>query len=315
MIRLISAFCLLAVAAGPVLADAIDDARAALVAQNNNDLDEAIRLYTQAIQSHELNTRYLAIAYYNRGNVHFAGRDYLAAITDYDSATVIRPDYAQAHNNRGNAYVALNDYGQAVAAFGEALHIKADYALAYKNRGNAHAGAGFYERAIADYDLAIIFEPDLAKAYNNRANAKYFLGRFPSAMIDYEAALEIDPFDIYSMLWRYLAAARNGNEPAGRAALRSRIYDIEEDRWPAVVARHYLGRASAAEVLAETDAAAAASERLERRCEAYFYFGAQAQIEGDDQAAQRLFRESVATDVTRFIEYIGAAVELERMAQ
>ena len=312
MLRLILALIALFVASGPVLADAIDDARAALEAQNNDDLEEALRLYTVAIQSHELNTRYLAIAYYNRGNVYFAGGDYRAAIADYDSAAVVRPEYAQAHNNRGNAYVALGAYREAVAAFNQAIYIEVDYALAYKNRGNAHTGAGFFERAIADYDMAIAFAPDLAKAYNNRANAKYFLGRFGAAVDDYEAALEIDPFDIYSMLWRYLAAVRTDAAADGFQALRSRLYDVEQDRWPAVVARHFIGRATAAAVLAEIDAVAP-EERLERRCEAYFYLGAARLIAGDREAAERLFRVAIATDVRRFVEFIGAAVDLERM--
>ena len=313
--RLILALCLLVFAAGPVLADAIDDARAALVAQDNDELDEAIRLYTRAIQSRELNNRFLAIAYYNRGTVHFVARDYRAAITDYDSATVIRPGYAQAHNNQGNAYVALGAYEQAVAAFDEAILVKPDYALAYSNRGNAHTGAGFYQRAIADYDLAIGLAPDLAKAYNNRANAKYFLGRFAAASVDYEAALEIDPFDSYSMMWRYLAALRNQDDPAGaREALRSGLRDVDAGRWPAVAARHLAGRATAREVLAEIDAGGSA-KRVERQCEAYFYLASARLIAGDRQAAARLYRDSIATDVKRFIEYIGATIDLERLDQ
>lgn len=314
MIRLIFTLCLLALAAGPAMADAIDDARAALVAQNNNDLDEAIRLYTQAIDSHELNSRFLAIAHYNRGNIHFAGRNYLGAIVDYETATVLKPGYAQAYNNQGNAYIALDLYEKAISAFDQAVHIKADYALAFKNRGNAHTVMGAFDSAIADYDLAIIFDPDLAKAYNNRANAKYFLARYAAAIDDYEAALEIDPFDIYSMIWRYLAAIGN-NDAAAQKALRSRIYDVDPGRWPAVVARHYLGRATAEEVRVEIAAAATPAERLERRCEAYFYLGAQALIDGDTKAAARLFKDAVATDVRRFVEYIGATVNLDRLAQ
>ena len=279
--RLILALCLLVFASGPVLADAIDDARAALAAQDNDELDEAIRLYTRAIQSRELNNRFLAIAYYNRGTVHFVARDYRAAITDFDSATVIRPGYAQAYNNLGNAYVALDSYEQAVAAFDEAILVKPDYALAYSNRGNAHTGAGFYQRAIADYDRAIGFAPDLAKAYNNRANAKYFLGRYAAASVDYEAALEIDPFDTYSMMWRYLAALRNRNDPADALeALRARLGDVDAERWPAVVARHLLGRATAEEVMAEI-AVGDSDKRVERQCEAYFYLGSARLIAGD----------------------------------
>ena len=88
--------------------------------------------------------------------MQFVARDYRAAITDYDSATVIRPGYAQAYNNLGNAYVALDSYQQAVAAYDEAILVKPDYALAYSNRGNAHTGAGFY-------DLATGLAPDLER--------------------------------------------------------------------------------------------------------------------------------------------------------
>ena len=157
--------------------------------------------------------------------------------------------------------------------------------------------------------------PDLAKAYNNRANAKYFLGRYDAASVDYEAALEIDPFDTYSMMWRYLAALRNQDDPAeALEGLRSGLRDVDAVRWPAVAASHLAGRATAREVLAEIDAGGSA-KRVERQCEAYFYLASARLIAGDRQAAARLYRDSIATDVKRFIEYIGATIDLERLAQ
>ena len=62
-----------------------------VVAQNNGDLDEAIRLYTRAIQSREFNNRFLAITYYNRGNVQFVARDYLAQSPITTSPSAWRP--------------------------------------------------------------------------------------------------------------------------------------------------------------------------------------------------------------------------------
>ena len=62
-----------------------------VVAQNNDDLDEAIRLYTRAIQSREFNNRFLAITYYNRGNVQFVARDYLAQSPITTSPSAWRP--------------------------------------------------------------------------------------------------------------------------------------------------------------------------------------------------------------------------------
>ncbi len=301
---------LLLLVATPLRADAIDDARAALVAQQQGDLGAAIELYTRAIDAGELETKYLAIAFYNRGNAHFARRDYVAALADYDIAVVLAPDYALAHNNRGNAFAALGAYEKSVVAFDAAIRVRPDYALAYKNRGNAHAAAGFLERAIADYDVAAGYAPDHAKTYNNRGNARFLLGRFAAAMADYEAALEIDPYDLYSMLWLYLAERRAGGD--GEPALRTRGAAIDDGRWPMVVVSYYLGEASGHDVLAETVLADPATQR-ERQCEAYFYLGSGRLIAGDAEGARGLFREVLATGVAHFVEYLGARIELERM--
>lgn len=48
-------------------------------------------------------------AYYNRGNVHFAQRNYHAAIEDYNQAIHIRPDFAQAYYNRGLIYLSQGE--------------------------------------------------------------------------------------------------------------------------------------------------------------------------------------------------------------
>ena len=81
-----------------------------------------------------------------------------------------------------------------------------------------------------------------------------------------------------------------------------------------VVARHLAGRATAREVLAEIDGGDTA-KRVERQCEAYFFLESARLIVGDRQAAARLYRDSIATDVKRFIEYIGATIDLERIDQ
>jgi lipoprotein NlpI len=296
--------------APPAAAGAIDDARAAGIAQEQGDLDAAIRLYDRAIAAGALENQYLAIAYYYRGNIYFARRDYVAAIADYDIAVVLKPDNALAHNNMGNAYNALGVYDKSVAAFDAALRIWPGYALAYKNRGNAHAAAGYFERAIADYDIALGYAPDLAKTYNNRANARFFLGRFAAAIADYRAALDIDPNDIYSMLWLYLAEGRAGGD--GGPGLKGRAAALDGGDWPAPVARHYIGAVSGADVLAAARQSPAETRR-ERECEANFYLGAKRLIDGDRDGAARLFQAAIDTGVVHFAEYLGARAELARM--
>ena len=56
-----------------------------------------------------------AIAYYNRGAAFQTKGDVDRAITDYDAAIGLKPDYAAAYENRARAYVAKGDYTRAVA--------------------------------------------------------------------------------------------------------------------------------------------------------------------------------------------------------
>jgi tetratricopeptide (TPR) repeat protein len=56
-----------------------------------------------------------AIAYYNRGSAFQTKGDVDKAITDYDKAIGLKPDYAAAYDSRARAYVAKGDYTRAVA--------------------------------------------------------------------------------------------------------------------------------------------------------------------------------------------------------
>ena len=76
-----------------------------------------------------------------------------------------------AYSNRGNAKAALERYDDAITDYDEAIRLKPDYAEAYSNRGIAKAALGRYDDAIADYDEAIYLKPDLAAAYYNRGIA------------------------------------------------------------------------------------------------------------------------------------------------
>jgi len=155
------------------------------------DVDEKIRLYTEAIR---LDPRY-AWAYNNRGIAYRKKGDYGRAIRDYDRAIALKPDYAVAYNNRGNAYHDKGDYDRAIRDYDRAIALKPDLAEAYYNRGNAYHDKGDYDRAIRDYDRAIALKPDYAEAYNNRGIAYRKKGDYVRAIRDYDRAIALKPDD------------------------------------------------------------------------------------------------------------------------
>ena len=131
----------------------------------------------------------LAQAYYTRGNAKRSlGKVYLghyaAAITDYNRAIQLKPDYADAYNNRGLAKQSLGQHAAAIADYDKAIQLKPDYAPAYNNRGLAKASLEQNAAAIADFDMAIRLKPDYADAYNNRGEAKAARGQLFAAIRD-----------------------------------------------------------------------------------------------------------------------------------
>jgi lipoprotein NlpI len=89
-------------AANGTEAAAVDDANAAVVAARNGKYDDAIRLFTNAINSDELNLKGRAQAFAYRGIAKATTGDYDGAQEDLNSAVVLDSDYnADAYAFRG----------------------------------------------------------------------------------------------------------------------------------------------------------------------------------------------------------------------
>ena len=57
----------------------------------------------------------------NRGYVYYKMKQYDSAISDFDSALKINPEYARAYFNRGLVYADLKQYRQAGESFSQAI--------------------------------------------------------------------------------------------------------------------------------------------------------------------------------------------------
>ena len=153
------------VPAAPATSPAIDEWRAkqtVLEGSANVDrrnYDNAIRLYTEALNSGALNPKIQAVAFCSRGIAYYYKDQFDRAIQDFDQAIELRPDYSGAFFGRG---------------------------LAYKGKDQ-------YDRAIQDYDQALKLKPDYAFAYGNRAFARKALGQIDLAKVDAKRARELDP--------------------------------------------------------------------------------------------------------------------------
>ena len=136
-----------------------------------------------------------AETYFARGNTKAALGQYVAAISDYDKAIQLKPNYADVYYNRGLAKYYLGQLLAAISDYDKAIQLKPDDAHAYSNRGAAKADLGQYFAAVSDHDKAIQLKPDAVNAYINRGFAKNSLGQNAAAIQDYDRAIQLKPND------------------------------------------------------------------------------------------------------------------------
>ena len=274
------------------------------------DNDAAIAGCTRIIDDSKVKPKGRVAAYYNRGNAHSAKGDFAAAIADYDEAIKLDPKNASALTNRGTAHSEKGDADAALADFDEAIKRNPRYASAYFNRANSYAARADADRAIADYTSSIRYDRRNVNAFIARGALYLAGGAVPKARADMALAARLDRKNAYAVLWQDIAERRAKQ----KGVLTRGAKSLDMKAWPAPVIRLFTGEIKQDAVLSAADDANPTVKQA-HICEANFYGGQYALIEGQRDDAQKLF-EAAAKDCPHgFLEGIAATAELKGMGQ
>jgi Flp pilus assembly protein TadD len=134
-----------------------------------------------------------AVKEYERGvNAEHKGeRD--EAISHYEGALKIAPDYYPAHNNLGSLYLGKSDFKAAEAQFRESVRLDQNEAQAYFNLGNVLMLTGRYTESEAALAAGLRRRPDSAFARFLRGCVFVRTGKFEEAEKSLRQALQLDP--------------------------------------------------------------------------------------------------------------------------
>jgi tetratricopeptide (TPR) repeat protein len=83
------------------------------------------------------------------------GPSVLAYNMDNGSGSMINPTLAAFFYHRGNTYYILDEYPHAISNYNEAIDLRPNYAEAYYFRGLAYYRGGAFKRALADFRTAL----------------------------------------------------------------------------------------------------------------------------------------------------------------
>jgi lipoprotein NlpI len=270
--------------------------------RNKGDNDRAIQDYDQAIGLDPNN----AYPYNGRGIAYQRKGDNDRAMQDFDEAIRLDPDFAAPYNNRGVVYRMKGDTDRAIQDYDQAMRLDPKFVLPYNNRGIAYGKKGDNDRAIADFSQAIGLDPNYAAPYLGRGRLYFFGKAVDMAEADFKKASELNPKYAYGALWLDLTERRM-DVPSHLAQAATQL---DMTAWPAPVVRLYLGQMTPADVL---DAAqnADAKKMKDQVCEANFYSGELALLQGKRDEATRLFRLAARECSANFVESAAATAELK----
>ena len=114
LICLVVAVALSLMGAGTAWADASADGNAGMDALNKGSYDQAIRLFSHALNSGELSAPDEEFAYFNRAQAYYDKKDFGHAIADLKAALRLKPDDADAESGLATAISAdidISDIG------------------------------------------------------------------------------------------------------------------------------------------------------------------------------------------------------------
>jgi Flp pilus assembly protein TadD len=156
-----------------------------------------------------------AEARFFRGRIYHERGDLDRAIADYTAVIKAKNDFAAAYNYRGCAYAQKGDQAGAIADYTRAIGLKEDYGDPWFNRGYSRRERGEYDEAVADFSKLIELEPDNAAAYNQRGTAWYYKGEDEKAIADFSQAIRLKRD--FSLAWYNRGIVRRTLGDTGRA--------------------------------------------------------------------------------------------------
>ncbi len=236
--------------------------------------DQRINGCSSIIQSGRETPRKLAIAYYSRGLAYYDKGDDDRAITEYNEAIRLDPQFAPAYSSRGLAYDHKGDLG----------------------------------RADPDYNEAIRLDPKYAQAFFNRGVANLSADKLPQALADLIQSSDLNPRYAYAALWLHIADTRS-NLPS---QLAEAAKQIDMTKWPAPIIRLFLGQTTTQALFATADDTDAKTKQR-KTCEVNFYSAELALQRRAKDEATRLFRLAAAECPESFTEYAAALAELKAL--
>ena len=151
--------------------------------------DDAISQWQKAIK---LKPDY-HFGYNNLGNAFLLKNDLNQALLNYEEAIKINPNYFEAIYNKANIFLKLKDFSNALKYYDKVLSLKNDYFSAHQGKAIVYKKIEKFDEAINQWEKVISLNPDNENAYVQKGDILFDKNMLKDALNDYEKAYSINP--------------------------------------------------------------------------------------------------------------------------
>jgi lipoprotein NlpI len=213
---------------------------------------------------------------------------------------------ATAFHRRGYVYEMVGEYNRSLLDLNQAIELNPNNASWYIDRALLYFLKEDFDAAIADCNRALAMEPSRA-AYQARGFISYYSRDFANAAADLARILEMQPDDPNSVIHRYLARARLGEDALPE--LRANAERLTDRGFRFAAVGVYLGTVSPEALIAQDDA--------EAGCQSRYYIGALSLLQNKPEEAASWFRQAaeICSEASGRWWWAAARAELKGLAR
>jgi tetratricopeptide (TPR) repeat protein/S1-C subfamily serine protease len=161
-------------------------------------------------------------AYYAKGVALDAQDQYQAAVATYDRVTQINPKFYEAWRQRAVVLDSLKQYPAALESISRAIQLQPDDPILYMRQGQLYLALSRYSEADQAFSQAIKLRPNTF-SYGFRAQSRFNLKDYRGALADYSRQVELQPNDYFAYSGRGTINILLGNSAAAIADLTKAI--------------------------------------------------------------------------------------------
>lgn len=256
--------------------------------ESQNDFQEALRLYAQAV---EIDPK-MAKAHAKLGRLFYELKNYPEALSSCEKAIQLDPKIMIAYYVRALTKSRQKDFVAAITDFTKALELEPNNIPSLLNRALAKEDQGDIRGAIVDLGEVIRLDPRNFAAYNNRASLKIKLGDMDGAIADMTACLSLNPGQNALTYYNLGILKQSKNDFTGAIDDFSRTITLNPKDFLPYLRRGILYKLNKEFKIAIDDFSQAL--RLNPKCgEAYYYRAEILQMLGDYKASLADWNEAL----------------------